>query len=278
MAKSINEWYDIIEAQYVTNMAAAGIAVDPTTWSQTNLQRIFLYTMACVVYIPGMLQDIFKKDIDDTIAAMKPGSLQWMAEMAKKFQYGDNLVEGTDHYDNTGQTTAQIAAKQIVSYSAVVELDRGVRIKVAKTVGADLGPLNDDELTAFTQYMKQVMYAGVKRIITSDTADNLKLNLRIFYNPLVINSTGARIDGITMTPVKDAIKLHLQNLPFNGVFSVQKLVDATQDVEGVNDLNVDQVMTKYGALVFTSVDVSTIPDAGYLRIDDADLTITYIAN
>lgn len=277
MAKSIDEWYGIIEAQYVTEMASVGIAVNPTTWSQTNHQRIFLYVMAVVVYIPGMLQDIFKVDIDNTIAAMKPHSLQWYAGMARNFQYGDNLVDETDYYDNTGLTDAQIAAKKIVSYAAVVEQERGVRIKVAKTVGDDLGALTD-ELNAFSEYMKEIKDAGVKLQITSGPADALKLDLRIKYNPLVINSTGARIDGVTMTPVKDAIKTHLKNLPFNGVFSVQKLVDVIQAVEGVNDLNVDSVQTKYGALLFTAVDISVIPDAGYLRIADEDLTITYIAD
>lgn len=278
MAKTIDEWYGLMEAQYVSNMAAVGVTVDTTTWSKANLQRIFLYTIAIIANMIDQLMDTLKVDIDADIAAMKPGSLQWIAEMARKFQYGDNLVAEADYYDNTGQTDAQIAAKKIVSYAAVVELDRGVRIKVAKTVGSDLGALSSDELTAFTTYMKQVMYAGVKRIITSGPADSLKLTLRILYNPLVIASSGARIDGITMTPVKDAIKTHLKNLPFNGVFSVQQLVDAIQAVEGVNDLNVDQVQTKYGALGFTTVDISVIPDAGYLRIDDADLSITYIAN
>lgn len=278
MANSVDQWYAIIQAQYVTNMAAVGVTVDPTTWSQTDHRRIFLYTMAVVLYIPGMLQDIFKVDIDNTIAAMKPHSLQWYAGMAKNFQYGDNLVDETDYYDNTGLTDAQIAAKKIVSYAAVVEQIRGVRIKVAKTVSDDLGALVTDELNSFTAYMTQIKDAGVKLLITSGPADNLRLVLRIEYNPLVINSTGARIDGVTMTPVKDAIKLHLQNLPFNGVFSVQKLVDAIQAVEGVNDMNVDEVQTKYGALNFSAVDISVIPDAGYLRIADADLIITYIAD
>src|SRR5665213_1101358 len=104
MANRIDQWYGIIQAQYVTNMAAVGVTVDPTTWSQTDHRRIFLYTIAIVLYIPGMLQDIFKVDIDNTIAAMKPHSLQWYAGMAKNFQYGDNLVDETDYYDNTGLT------------------------------------------------------------------------------------------------------------------------------------------------------------------------------
>jgi hypothetical protein len=277
MAKSITEWYDIIVAQYVAEKAALGITETPENWSLANHKRIFFVVMATVVYVPGMLQDIFKTEVDETIAAMKPHSLRWYAEMAKAFQLGDDLIAESDNYDNTGLTDLQIAAKKIVSYAAVVEQERGVRIKVAKTVGDDLAALADEEFSAFSDYMKKIKDAGVKLLITSGPADNLRLVLRIKYNPLVLNSTGARIDGVTMTPVKDAIKTHLKNLPFNGVFSVQKLVDTLQSVEGVNDLKVDKVQTKYGALTYTSVDISVIPDAGYLRIADEDLIITYIA-
>jgi len=147
---------------------------------------------------------------------------------------------------------------------------------VATTSGSDLASLSNDELNSFINYISKIKDAGVKCNITSGPADALKLVLRIVYNPLVISSTGARIDGTTMTPVADAIRAHLQNLPFNGVFSVQQLVDAIQAVDGVTDLSVDQVQTQYGALPFTSVDISVVPDAGYLRIDDSNLSITYI--
>ena len=137
MANSIDQWYAIIETQYVTNMAAVGVTVDPATWSKTNLQRIFLYTMACVVYIPGMLQDIFKSDIDNTIAQKDPHTPQWYVNKAKDFQFGDNLIAEKDYYDNTGLTDAQIAAKKIVAYAAMVQ-EPFIRLKLAKLVAASL--------------------------------------------------------------------------------------------------------------------------------------------
>ena len=65
-------------------------------------------------------------------------------------------------------------------------------------------------------------------------------------------------------------------LDFNGLFSVQKLVDKIQAVDGVDDLHIDQIQTKYGALPFMAVDIDFVPDSGYLVIDPADLIITYI--
>src|SRR5690242_17700860 len=182
MANTIDQWYAIIEDQYVTEMGNVGFIVDPTTWSDTNLQRIMLYVMAIIVYIPGTLQDLFKADVDTTIAAMKPHSLQWYAGKAKDFQYGDDLIAESDTYDNTGLTDAQILAKKIVSYAAVVEQERGVRIKIAKTIGDDLGALDAGELSSFTDYMAKIKDAGVKLQITSGPADNLLLALRIAYN------------------------------------------------------------------------------------------------
>lgn len=249
-----------------------------TSISKTAVWRLLTYIVAVAAWTQEQLRDIFTADIDEQIAAKKPHSLRWYGEMSKAFQYGYDLVDEADYYDNTGIDDDVVAASKIVSYAAVVEQQRGVRIKVAKTIGSDLGALTNDELTSFSTYMSEIKDAGVKLLITSGPADNLRLVLRIQYNPLVLNAAGARIDGTTSTPVPDAIKNHLLNLPFNGVFSVQKLVDAIQAVEGVNDLNIDQVATKYGALNFSSVNISVIPDAGYLRILDTDLLITYIAD
>ncbi len=272
MARTIEQ----IQQEMITAVQAdATLAPLLTSTSKVAVWRGILNIVATCIWTIDKLCDILKIDIDETIAALKPHSLRWYAGKAKAFQYGYNLVNEADYYDNTGIDDTTIAASKIVSYAAVVEQVRGVRIKVAKTVGADLAALTVGELAAFTQYMKEVKDAGVKLKITSAVADLLKLSLRIQYDPLVTNAAGARIDGTTATPVKDAIKLHLKNLPFNGVFSIQKLVDAIQAVEGVSDLNVDSVQTKYGALPFTAVNISVIPDAGYLRIEDADLTIVF---
>ncbi|MBN8834559.1 MAG: hypothetical protein ABS68_00305 [Niastella sp. SCN 39-18] len=243
--------------------------------SQTAIYRLYLYIVAFCAWSTETIYDLAKVEINETISAMKPHSLRWYAERAKMFQFGFDLVDEADYYDNTDIPEDTVNESKIVSYAAVVEQSRGIRIKVAKTVGADLGPLSTPEVDAFTRYIKEIKDAGVKALITSGPADNLKLQLVIVYDPLVLDGTGARLDGSNSMPVKTAIKEHLKNLPFNGVFSVQKLVDAIQLVDGVDDLQLQTVQTKYGLLPFTSCGISVIPDAGYLRIDDADLTITY---
>jgi hypothetical protein len=223
------------------------------------------------------LFDLHKADINETIAAMKPHTLRWYSEKSKAFQYGYSLPSDIDVYDNTALTEAQIVASKVVDYAAVVEQDRGLRIKVAKDNGSDLEPITAAELLSFTAYMQRIKDAGVKITATTSAADALRLELTVRYDPLVLLPTGGRIDGATSAPVKDGIKIHLKNLPFNGILSVQKLVDAIQVIEGVKDLRVDTVQAKYGALPFTSINIDYTPDAGYLRIADADLIINYQA-
>ena len=255
----------------------ATLNTELTSTSATAIWRLWAYIVAVAIWALENLFDLHKSDVDETIAAMKPHSLRWYAERAKLFQYGYSLPADTENYDNTGIDPSLIEASKIVDYAAVVEQQRGLRIKVAKDNGTDLQALITAELNAFKAYMERIKDAGVKLTITSGAADLLKLNLTIKYDALVLLPTGGRIDGTSAAPVKDAIKTYLKNLPFNGILSTMKLIDAIQAVEGVKDLNLTNIQAKYGALAFTTVVISYTPDAGYLRIEDADLTITYEA-
>jgi len=274
MARTINE---ILTAKMQSLAADATLGPMLTSTSKVAVYRLLLYISAVHDFVLENLHDLFRKEVAETIAAMKPHSLQWYALKSKAFQYGFNLVADADYYNNAGISDADVADSLIVDHAAVVEQERGLRIKVATSTGTDLQALTPGQLAAFVGYMKRIKDAGVKLAITTGPADDLKLSLRIKYNPLVLNGAGGRIDGISAEPVKEAIKYFLKNLPFNGVFSVQKLVDAVQAVEGVSDVSVDLVQSRYGALDFTSVDIDLTPDSGYLRVADADLLLQFIA-
>lgn len=270
MARTIAE----IKQEIITAKDAQAELAGLNSTSVTAIWNLIVYIVATAIWTLEKLFDIYRAETDDKISRLKPPTLRWMALKAKEFQYGYDLADEQDYYDNTGIAEDVVAASKIITYASVVELVRGVRIKLAKTVGDDLAPLSNDELTSATYYLKRVFPPGPKTI-SSSTADLLKIVLRVTYNPLVLKADGGRIDGVTVTPVKDAIRTHLKNLPFNGVFSVQKMIDAIQAVDGVSDLALDQVQTKYGALAFTTVNISVVPDAGYLRMLDADFTVTY---
>ena len=278
MARSIATIQTLITTQYVSQMASVGYTVDPTTWSAVSIERCFIYIIAFCQNILEQLFDQHTLDVNTLIATDKTHTAQWYATMAKSFQFGYTVIQDQDYYDNTLLTDAQVAASQIIAYAAVTEENEGLNLKVAKDTG-DLVPLTNTEVTAFTAYMKQIKDAGVFLSIISTSADSLKLNAGIVYNPQVLDSNGVSIsDG--STPVVDAINAYLKNLPFNGVFAPQDLTDAVQKVDGVIYFTPSYIgVSSDGGATYNPIAVKYIPASGYVRfVNPTDLVLTYTTN
>ncbi|MCX8018944.1 MAG: hypothetical protein N2747_00450 [Chitinophagaceae bacterium] len=271
MARSIEEIFNDI---MVTKQSYSELNVLNST-SKTAIYRLWIYIMAFCIWMIETMMEHFKKEMEDVLDRKRPHTLRWYAEKAKAFQYGFNLVEFSDYFDNTGYTEEQIQQSKIVRHAAAVETLSGVRIKVAKNQNGQLAPLNTTELNALKAYFSKIKDAGVKVNVTSGPPDELKISLKAIINPLVLNIDGSRIDGTEPQPVKKAIKNYLSNLPFNGIFSIQKLSDALQKVEGVEDFEILLCRARYGVMPFQDVDVQYQPDAGYMTIFDDDFNITY---
>lgn len=247
-------------------------------FSSVSIESILFYVVASTVWTLETLFDLLKKEVYGLIDLLKPHSVRWYANAAKLFQYGDNLMNDSDKYDNSGKTAEQIQASKIVAYSAVIDLEKdGLIVKVAKDAGNDLAPLTDVEMSAFSEYMNRVKDAGIRLEIISAEADKLKLRLKVHYNPLVLNSEGQRLDGASITPVADAIRTYLKNLPFNGILALAYLTDALQEVEGIVIPTIESAQYSYGDLSWSEIGIINQPYSGYMRIDDADLDITYVA-
>lgn len=274
MARTITQIHEELIAAKNAQTQLAGL----TSTSATALWRLWLYVVAVGMYTHEVLFDAHKAEVLDIISRMKPHSLKWYATKAVAYMHGYDLVSDADFYDTTGLTEQEISDAMIVDYAAVVEVDNGLRVKVATDNGTDLVPLSSVQFDGFVEYMTRIKDAGVKLLITTQVADELKLNIELYYNPLIMDSTGARLDGGGATTVQDAIKNYLKRLPFNGVFVLAYLVDELQQVDGVVIPHIVQAQARYGSLAFSAFAVQYQPDSGYLRFaTDADLTITWIA-
>jgi hypothetical protein len=108
--------------------------------------------------------------------------------------------------------------------------------------------------------------------------DKLRLTIDVYYNPQTLNAQGERIDGTSATPVQDAIKSYLKNMPFDGVFLKSGLVDTLQKVPGVIVPEVRAAQaTKYDVNIWTSIDINYSPFSGFLRIyDPSDLVLNFV--
>lgn len=268
MARTISQ----IQQALLDQVAADGtLGTLLTSTSNVAIWRLWTYVVAFCQWTIESLFDLHVDEVNSIIATQRPHTLQWYVTKAKQFQNGDNLVIDTDTYALIDTT------KQIISYAAAVEVNEGVRLKIAKNDGTDLTNLTSGELTAFTTYMQLVKDAGVFLNITSGVADHLKLDLGIYYNALILNSTGARLDGTGNTPIQDAIDNYLKNLPFNGLYANYKLLAALAAVDGVVLPKLNDAQAKYGALSYSAIDTEYNPDSGYLRVYDrtTDLTLTF---
>ncbi|MFB0498715.1 hypothetical protein ABID99_004952 [Mucilaginibacter sp. OAE612] len=272
MAQTIEYWNGQIISKVNSDETLA--ALDHT--SAVADFKLWAYIVAFVAWTVDVLFDLRAAEITDTLATKKPHTLNWYRELALRFQYGQTLLQDTDQYLNSGLSDTQIAAQKIISQAAVTEnTDGSVRMKVVKQAGGDYRQLSDDEKLAFSAYVFDTKDAGVRVHVDSLPPDDLKLVLDVYYDPLVLDGVGARIDGNGDTPVIDAVNAYLQNLRFNGEFAKTRLMDQLQAVEGVELVGILSAQSRYGIRPFSEIQERLIPDAGYLRVIEDGFTINY---
>lgn len=311
MARTIKEIANGMKASFVQNsklMEAYGLeytggtdddalAFYAANISAVSVESVLINIVAACVAVVENLMDFHKKEIDTAIARERYGHAGWYEKMALKFQYGDGLnVNYTAERDETatdgdfaeGTEYATVdPEKQIVKY-AYCEDDEdniGIDLKVAKDDNGNFAPLSreegNDEYSAFVSYIQRIKPAGVPVNVISEGAVALSLGMTIYYNPLVMKSDGSLINGdersVDAKPVEKAIQGYIKSLGFNGEFTVQALVDAVQQAEGVEIVGFDYAIAR------TSRDEITHrfkPHSGYVSVDftDTDTMIKYEPN
>jgi hypothetical protein len=241
--------------------------------SNVAIWRLWAYVVAFCQWALEVLFDKHKDEVNAIISNQKPHTLKWYVTMAKLFQLGVTLPPDTDIYPTTTPSAL------IIKYAAAEELSTGfVRIKVATISAGVLGAVSAGSISSFTAYMNRIKDAGVRLQITTSAADNLHLKTNIYYDPLVLDANGARLDGVSTTPVEDAINAFLANLPFNGLFVLNRLVEAVEKVEGVIICNIILAEANHAYLPYIPITYEYSPDAGYMALDHTYFTTAGYTN
>lgn len=255
-----------------------------TSTSKLAIYNTWAYIVAVVAWVQYELWDKFQIEINEKIAAQKRYTQTDFKNMALEFRYGHELNDDTGAYDADEYTDEEIELAEIVKRASVNEIEISNRkhlfIKVATEVDDELAKLTDVQKEALTQYFARIKPAGTKIIIFSDNADALKIALDFYYDPLILDETGVRIDGRGNTTIQDAIRTYLKDLKFNGEFTIAELENRLQLVDGCAD---EEVYIRNCEVNYKTpeewqtIESNFIANSGYMKIDDDNLAITFIA-
>jgi hypothetical protein len=252
-----------------------GTSFDVALSVKVAIESVKFYVTSAAFWTLEKLFDLHKLEVMGIINELKPHSLRWYVSKAKAFMLGHALVTDADYYDTSNMTDVQIEAAKVVKYAAAVEKSAVIYLKIATDNGGEPAPLPAEQVAGFEAYIKEVKDAGVVVEVVNEPAEHFRINLTVYYNPMVMDSTGMVFSGAT--PVHDTIKSFIKNLPFDGEYRNVALVDALQQIEGVVIPELHLAETSRDGQTWEQVEAKANPFSGYYKIyDDADLNITFM--
>jgi hypothetical protein len=254
--------------------------------SKVAIYNLWAYVVAYVIWVQYGFFNTFKTEINEKIRAQKVYTNLWFRDNALNYRHGHPLVRDgyVVSYSDEGYTQAEIAASLVVKRAAVIELEvtnqTFLFIKCATEIEGELSILPDAQRQGIVDYFKRIKPAGTKLEVFSDNADDLRLTVDFFYDPLILTETGAKIDGTANEPAQDEIRTYLKNLRFNGEFSIAELEDLLQAVLGCSDREAYIKLAEYNfqnPVNFQAISDTVIANSGYMNITPQNLTINFIA-
>jgi hypothetical protein len=288
MAQTVNEIQDEImaNAAEADNLPAVELLTESeqqqlgniTSTSKVGVTRKFVFVMAKASVHQQEIWDVFKQEIEERIAESRPFTKRWYRDVSLLYQHDAQELSVWNEY-NVITPEARVVKKAAV-VQTVLNGVGALRLKVAGEDNGELAPISQQELDGFQEYIERKGAAGVFVAATTGEADKLKLQMKIYFDPMVLNNQGHRLDGTADTPVQDAIKNYLKvsnSRDFNGSLSLAKLTDIVQAVPGVVDPFLLYAASKYAAFNYEDVNnngtVGQIADyrqadSGYFKLDE----------
>jgi hypothetical protein len=284
--RSLNEIQDsiLLKKSETESLAALEVLTTSETNTLANLNstskvaiwRLWVYIQSFAIWLHEGIFETHKIEIEELIALNKIHTVKWYREKVLAFQFGQALDGESDLYNNTGIDTAVINARKIIKQASVSPVAGELRIKVATEVLGELQQITPDQYNALKQYLDLVTDAGTIIRLISRPADQMKATIDIYFDPLVLDGYGQRLDGTDDAPVQKAISSFLRNLEFNGEFIKTKLTDFVQTVEGVEMPVFKEIYTKFGAYDYVLIDETYIADGGYMVLDLDNTIINFL--
>lgn len=212
--------------------------------SKMSVMDAFMWVVATCIWAFENILDVFKVDLAKDLRHRINGTPSYYANALLKYQSGDVLQmsdDGTTFGYAQTDKSKQIITK--VSYSEEQEegfYDKKLYLKVATGTPGAYKRIDDVELLAIQAYIDKISFAGTHAIVVSRNGDILIPKLTVYYD-------GAVAPEEVYTNVENSLNEYVQNLPFDGVVYVQKIIDAIQKAEHVVDVFVGENQGVYVA-------------------------------
>lgn len=253
--ESLNELLINPEANTSTLDDSQTLLNDLQSTSKVAIWRLMLWVHSAICYFQQRLWFVFKKDVEILVESAEPGTKLWYQKQALKFQFGHILIwDGTKYRYLNDDPTARI-----ITRAAVIDPTSIVRVKVAKSNPPI--PLSEPEYLAFESYMNLIKFAGTDLLVVNLLSDKLKLALNVYINPLS--------DFLAVRElINTAINNYINNLPFNGVFILNNLINQIQLINEV--INANPIGCKFSSAtqpVPTQISLQYQSVSGYIEID-----------
>lgn len=211
-------------------------------FSKVSLENILFSIVAAAIYAVESMMDFFKADVEKRISESIVASIPWYHQICLEYQHGDELI--FDETTKEFKYAVEDDSKRVIKYASVRDNAAGVDILVSADDNGKPKALSDDVLTVFKQYLNARKPAGVLVNVRSYDPDILRLKIRVQFDAMVLNSDGSLISNPAVFPVEQAIQGYISGIVYGGIFNKTRLVDAVQNAAGVDDVVLDEVMTR----------------------------------
>ena len=213
----------------------SGLA-DLNSTSKVSIWRLWVYITALLIHYHERMWDTLKQNMEKLASEVVPGTNQWVHQKVLAFQYGDILqlnekLEVT--YPIINETNRIIKACSIKQ-----QANRVAKIKVAKAGNTNpLIRLSEAELYALQAYVRKLQFAGTQLVVVSTDADLLNAEINVWYHAEYVESE-------VLSSLETVIEAFLNEIPFDGVLSINPFLDKLQAVEGVQDIQIETLQAR----------------------------------
>jgi hypothetical protein len=238
MARTIQQ----IQSQIIATKNAQPSLNGLNSPSQTAIWNLWTYIMAVGIFIQEGLWDLFETNLEVQISNAPAWTDQWVQAQSFLFQYNATIPQIVQLNNFVPSYKSVNVTDQIISRASVTTLgNRDVSIKLATQNPPQA--LSTSQLTSFQGYLDIISPAGVQYNAVSYNPDQLMVGATVWYD----GQYASQIQNSVIT----AINTYMANIPFNGYIRLSSLETSILNIQGVNDVELNNIALRPDSIPFS---------------------------